>query len=68
MNVLYGLYQAEEGEIKINGELKNIKDPGVAIKNGIGMVHQHFMLVHNFTVVQNILLGKKSLRGDFFRL
>lgn len=66
MNVLYGLYQAEEGEIKINGEVKNIKDPGVAIKNGIGMVHQHFMLVHNFTVVQNILLGKEITKGGIF--
>ena len=66
MNVLYGLYQAEEGEIKINGEVKNIKDPGAAIKNGIGMVHQHFMLVHNFTVVQNILLGKEITKSGIF--
>lgn len=59
MNILYGLYQAEGGHIKINGNEEKIKNPGVAISKGIGMVHQHFMLVHNFTVTQNILLGKE---------
>ena len=60
MNVLYGLYQAEEGEIFLNGEKINIKNPSVAIKHGIGMVHQHFMLIENFTVTQNIVLGKET--------
>ena len=57
MNVLYGLYAAEEGEIYLNGKKVNIKNPNVAIEHGIGMVHQHFMLVENFTVAQNIILG-----------
>ncbi|HHV33047.1 ABC transporter ATP-binding protein [Caproiciproducens sp. LBM24188] len=57
MNVLYGLYQADAGEIYLNGEKVVIKNPNVAIEHGIGMVHQHFMLVDNFTVTQNIILG-----------
>ena len=57
MNVLYGLYQADEGEVFINGEKVDITDPTTAIKHGIGMVHQHFMLVENFTVTENIVLG-----------
>ena len=57
MNVLYGLYQADEGEIYLNGEKVNISNPTEAIKHGIGMVHQHFMLVENFTVTENIVLG-----------
>lgn len=59
MNVLYGLYQAEGGEIYLNGKKVNIKNPNVAIEHGIGMVHQHFMLVDNFTVTQNIILGNE---------
>ena len=59
MNVLYGLYHADEGEIYINGKKVNIKNPTTAIENGIGMVHQHFMLVENFTVTQNIVLGSE---------
>ncbi|MGL6218007.1 MAG: ATP-binding cassette domain-containing protein, partial [Lacrimispora sphenoides] len=60
MNVLYGLYQADEGEIFINGKKVEIKNPNVAIANGIGMVHQHFMLVEDFTVTQNIILGNET--------
>lgn len=59
MNVLYGLYQSEAGEIFLNGEKVNIKNPNIAIEHGIGMVHQHFMLVDNFTVTQNIILGNE---------
>ncbi|AJH00077.1 heme ABC transporter ATP-binding protein [Clostridium beijerinckii] len=59
MNILYGLYQADQGEIYLNGEKINIKNPNIAIENGIGMVHQHFMLVENFTVTQNIVLGSE---------
>lgn len=59
MNILYGLYQPDEGEIYINGKKVNIKSPSDAISYGIGMVHQHFMLVHNFTVAENIVLGKE---------
>ncbi len=63
MNVLYGLYQAEKGEIFVNGEKVNILGPNDAIKQGIGMVHQHFMLVHNFTVAENIVLGTEPRKG-----
>jgi len=59
MNVLYGLYQADSGEIYLNGEKINIKSPNIAIEHGIGMVHQHFMLVENFTVTENIVLGSE---------
>ena len=60
MNVLYGLYQADEGEIYVGGKKTDIKNPNVAIANGIGMVHQHFMLVEDFTVTQNIILGNET--------
>jgi len=63
MNVLYGLYQADEGEIFVNGKKVDIKNPNVAIANGIGMVHQHFMLVDDFTVTQNIILGNETTSG-----
>lgn len=59
MNVLYGLYQADEGQIYLNGEPVDINTPNDAIAHGIGMVHQHFMLVDNFTVTQNIVLGSE---------
>ena len=57
MNILYGLYQADEGQVFLNGEAVSITDPTEAIRHGIGMVHQHFMLVENFTVTENIILG-----------
>lgn len=60
MNVLYGLYEPTSGEIFINGKKVEVTNPNVAIKNGIGMVHQHFMLVDNFTVVENIILGMET--------
>lgn len=63
MNVLYGLYQQESGEIFINGNKVDIKSPKEAIALGIGMVHQHFMLVHNFTVAQNMVLGFEPKKG-----
>lgn len=63
MNVLYGLYQAEEGEVYLYGEKVDIKNPSVAIEHGIGMVHQHFMLVDNFTVEQNIILGSEPKKA-----
>lgn len=63
MNVLYGLYQADAGTIHINGEEVIMKNPNVAISKGIGMVHQHFMLVENFTVAQNIILGNEVTKG-----
>ncbi|MEG1773801.1 MAG: ATP-binding cassette domain-containing protein, partial [Oscillospiraceae bacterium] len=63
MNILYGLYQAEEGTISINGKPVSLKSPSDAIALGIGMVHQHFMLVEPFTVVQNIILGSEGVGG-----
>ncbi|MCI3923853.1 ABC transporter ATP-binding protein [Paenibacillus sp. TRM 82003] len=63
MNVLFGLYQPEEGEIRINEKKVAITSPNVANELGIGMVHQHFMLVHNFTVTENIMLGAETTDG-----
>ncbi len=63
MNVLYGLYQPDEGEIVIDDKPVRFHDPGDAIRAGIGMVHQHFMLVPVFTVTENIMLGVESVRG-----
>ncbi|CAK8581285.1 ABC transporter ATP-binding protein [Priestia megaterium] len=62
MNVLFGLYQPEKGQIRVNGQEVNITDPNVANDLGIGMVHQHFMLVQNFTVTENIILGNEPTR------
>lgn len=63
MNVLFGLYQPEAGEIRVRGEKVNITSPNVANDLGIGMVHQHFMLVQNFTVTENIILGAEPKAG-----
>jgi simple sugar transport system ATP-binding protein len=57
MNILYGLYHADEGDIVVDGEVKQFESPGDAIAAGIGMVHQHFMLVPVFTVTENVVLG-----------
>ena len=59
MNVLYGLYQAEEGKILLDGVEQNFKGPGDAMAAGIGMVHQHFMLIPVFTVAENVVLGNE---------
>lgn len=60
MNILYGLYHADEGEISIEGKKVEFSSPGKAIEAGIGMVHQHFMLIQPMTVLQNIILGLKQ--------
>ncbi len=60
MNMLYGIYMPSEGSIYINGEKVDIKTPFDAINYGIGMVHQHFMLVESLTVLENIILGLKN--------
>ena len=57
MSIVFGLYQADSGTISINGNIIKLKSPRDSIVNGIGMVHQHFMLVENFTVLENIILG-----------
>ncbi len=63
MNQLYGLLRPDEGEIYIFGEKVDIKGPKDAIAKGIGMVHQHFMLVDNLTVAENIVLGSETTKG-----
>lgn len=63
MNILYGLYQPDEGQIFIKGKPVRITNPNVAISHGIGMVHQHFMLVQPFTVTENIILGSEPTNG-----
>jgi simple sugar transport system ATP-binding protein len=66
MNVLYGLAKPDEGQILLDGEAVDIKDPTDAIARGISMVHQHFMLVPVLTVADNVLLGKEVMRGPLF--
>jgi ABC-type uncharacterized transport system ATPase subunit len=68
MNVLYGLYQADEGEVRINDLPVHFNGPGDAIAAGIGMVHQHFMLIPVFTVTENIMLGVESTSGPLMVL
>ncbi len=63
MNILYGLYSADEGEILFRGKPVHIKGPGDAIAMSIGMVHQHFMLVPVFTVAENLILGEEPVKG-----
>jgi simple sugar transport system ATP-binding protein len=63
MRVLYGLYRPDEGEILINGKPVVLKSPADAIRAGIGMIHQHFMLVPKLTVVENVALGLHSSRA-----
>ena len=65
MNVLYGLYAPDEGEILIDDAPVHFSGPGDAIAAGIGMVHQHFMLVPVFTVTENIMLGVEETQGPF---
>lgn len=65
MNILYGLYRPDEGEILVRGEKVQIDGPNDAIARGIGMVHQHFMLVPVMTVVENVMLGVETTRGPF---
>ncbi len=66
MNILYGLYQPDEGEIIVNGKPITVHSPSDAIAAGIGMVHQHFMLVPVFTVTENVMLGDETTRAGGF--
>jgi len=63
MKILYGLYQPDAGEIRLHGEPAGITSPTDAISLGVGMIHQHFMLVDTLTVAENVALGLKSERG-----
>jgi len=65
MRVLYGLYRPDAGEVFFRGEKVSVGSPADAIKLGIGMIHQHFMLVNTLTVAENVALGQKSTRGPF---
>ncbi len=62
MSILFGLYRPEKGEIRKNGEVIHITNPNDANDYGIGMVHQHFKLVHNFTALENIMLGVETVK------
>ncbi|MEL6151808.1 MAG: ABC transporter ATP-binding protein [Chloroflexota bacterium] len=66
MNMIYGLYEPDEGDILINGQKVDIRDANDAIRNGIGMVHQHFQLVPVLTVTENIMLGNESTYSGIF--
>ncbi len=66
MNILYGLYQADAGRISVNGKEVEMDSPSTAIKLGIGMVHQHFMLVPSLTIAENIILGKEPTKNKIF--
>ncbi len=63
MSILFGLYSADAGEIRIHGKKISIRNPNHATELGIGMVHQHFKLVHNFTITENIILGLEPRKG-----
>ncbi|OUC09613.1 hypothetical protein RY27_01775, partial [Litorilinea aerophila] len=63
MNILYGLYRPDEGEIRLRGRPVHFRSPHDAIAHGLGMVHQHFMLVPTFTVAENLMLGQPSPRA-----
>lgn len=68
MSILFGLYRPEKGSLKINGSEVLIHNPNDANRYGIGMVHQHFKLVHNFTVLENVILGVESVQGGFLEM
>ncbi|MEJ7709087.1 MAG: ATP-binding cassette domain-containing protein [Pyrinomonadaceae bacterium] len=57
MRIAYGFYRADAGDVVVDGEVRDIKSPVDAIRLGIGMVHQHFMLVETMTVTENVVLG-----------
>ncbi|MFH1414920.1 MAG: ABC transporter ATP-binding protein [Elusimicrobiota bacterium] len=68
MNILYGLLRPDSGKIFVKGNRISSENPHTAIKHGIGMVHQHFMLINRFSVVQNIILGKEPGPGPFISM
>ncbi len=63
MKILYGLYQPDEGSVKVRGQRIVLGSPRQAIDSGIGMVHQHFMLIPRFTVIENVILGSEPARA-----
>ena len=63
MKILYGVQRPDEGTIKVNGQVVNLHSPSDAIRAGIGMVFQHFMLADNLTVLENVVLGAEKMHG-----
>ncbi|MCW4036152.1 MAG: ATP-binding cassette domain-containing protein, partial [Candidatus Bathyarchaeota archaeon] len=63
MSILYGLYRPDEGKILVEGEEVEMDSPATAMRRGIGMVHQHFMLVPSLTVSENIILGREPTKN-----
>lgn len=68
MSILFGLYQPEIGQIIVNNKEVKINNPNDANELGIGMVHQHFKLVHNFTVLESIILGRETVQNGFLKM
>jgi simple sugar transport system ATP-binding protein len=68
MRVLYGMWKPDEGEIHVRGRRQDIANPRRAVGLGIGMVHQHFMLVQRFSVLENVILGSERARAGFLRM
>ncbi len=68
MSILFGLYTPEGGQIRIKGKDVKINNPNDANRLGIGMVHQHFKLVHNFTVLESIVLGRETTKNGFLKM
>lgn len=68
MSILFGMYKPDSGSILLRGKEVHINGPRMANELGIGMVHQHFMLVHNFTVLQNIILGVETTQNGFLKM
>ena len=68
MSVLFGLYKPDSGKIKIDGKDVSIDNPNIANSLGIGMVHQHFKLVHNFTSLENIILGVETVKNGMLKM
>ncbi|MFC2091738.1 ABC transporter ATP-binding protein [Elusimicrobiota bacterium] len=68
MNILYGLHKPDRGQILVNGRIVSFSTPIDSIKCGIGMVHQHFLHINNFTVIENIILGMEQTAGPFINI
>src|SRR5438093_3532621 len=68
MKILYGMQRPDEGSIRVNGREVNFHSPKDAIAAGIGMVHQHFMLAENLTVLENVILGSEPIASDHVRI
>ncbi|MBA3337301.1 MAG: ATP-binding cassette domain-containing protein, partial [Chloroflexia bacterium] len=63
MNILFGIYHPDEGEIRVGGQVTRFHGPRDAVTAGLGMVHQHFMLIPRFTVTENVILGFEKSGG-----